>query len=51
MKEDGVLVMRFDGIIGSPAVSGIGIRRVPYSSGILVLYAFPYFDLYLLLVI
>ncbi|KAL5556600.1 hypothetical protein UlMin_038836 [Ulmus minor] len=29
VKEDGIVVLRFDGVIGSPSVSGIGIRRAP----------------------
>ncbi|KAH7520429.1 hypothetical protein FEM48_Zijuj08G0142800 [Ziziphus jujuba var. spinosa] len=29
VKEDGVCLIRFEGVIGSPAVSGIGIRRAP----------------------
>lgn len=36
VKEDRTLVLRFEGVIGSPAVSGIGIRRAPTVSGILV---------------
>lgn len=35
VKEDGSFVIRFEGVIGSPAVSGIGIRRAPKVSGIL----------------
>ena len=33
MKEDGVVVVRFEGVIGSPLVSGIGIRNSPSDSG------------------
>lgn len=33
VKEDGVVVIRFEGVIGSPLVSGIGIRRPPSDSG------------------
>ncbi|BFG35638.1 hypothetical protein CerSpe_219130 [Prunus speciosa] len=29
VKEDGVVVIRFEGVNGSPVVSGIGIRRAP----------------------
>ncbi|GAV68571.1 Kinesin domain-containing protein/Malectin domain-containing protein [Cephalotus follicularis] len=29
VKENGVIVIRFEGVIGSPAVSGICIRRAP----------------------
>ncbi|XP_062145480.1 kinesin-like protein KIN-14R [Alnus glutinosa] len=29
MKEDGVIVIRFEGVIGSPVVSGICIRKAP----------------------
>lgn len=36
VKEDGVVVIRFEGVNGSPVVSGIGIRRAPNVSGILV---------------
>lgn len=36
MKEDRVLVMRFEGVVGSPTISGIGIRRAPNASGILI---------------
>lgn len=36
MKEDGVVVIRFEGVNGSPLVSGIGIRRPPSDSGTLV---------------
>lgn len=36
VKEDRVLVMRFEGVVGSPAISGIGIRRAPNTSGIFV---------------
>ncbi|KAM5577000.1 kinesin-like protein KIN-14R [Rosa sericea] len=32
VKEDGVVVIRFEGVIGSPLVSGIGIRRPPSDS-------------------
>lgn len=29
MKEDGILTVRFEGVSGSPVVSGICIRRAP----------------------
>lgn len=40
VKEDGVVVIRFEGVNGSPVVSGIGIRRAPNVSGILVCISF-----------
>lgn len=36
MKEDGICLIRFEGVIGSPAVSGIGIRRAPKVAGIIL---------------
>ncbi|KAK9939565.1 hypothetical protein M0R45_016257 [Rubus argutus] len=32
VKEDGVIVIKFEGVNGSPLVSGIGIRRPPSDS-------------------
>ncbi|XP_050388067.1 kinesin-like protein KIN-14R [Argentina anserina] len=32
VKEDGLVVIRFEGVVGSPLVSGIGIRRSPSDS-------------------
>ncbi|KAL8472256.1 hypothetical protein ACS0TY_029466 [Phlomoides rotata] len=32
IKDDGILVLRFEGILGSPVVSGICVRRAPKSS-------------------
>lgn len=29
IKDDGLLVLRFEGILGSPVVSGICVRRAP----------------------
>lgn len=34
IKEDGKLKISFEGVIGSPVVSGICIRRAPELSGI-----------------
>lgn len=34
IKDGGILVLRFEGIIGSPVVSGICVRRAPRTSGI-----------------
>lgn len=33
MKEDGVIVIRFEGVNGSPVVSGICVRKAPKLSG------------------
>jgi len=33
VKDDGVLAIKFEGIIGSPVVSGICIRKAPEVSG------------------
>lgn len=33
IKDDGILVLRFEGILGSPVVSGICVRRAHKSSG------------------
>lgn len=35
VKDDGALLLRFEGVFGSPMVSGICIRRAPKSSGIM----------------
>ncbi|GER34517.1 kinesin-4 [Striga asiatica] len=32
VKEDGIVVLKFEGIVGSPVVSGICIRRAPTAS-------------------
>ncbi|KAK6125845.1 hypothetical protein DH2020_040413 [Rehmannia glutinosa] len=32
IKDDGILVLRFEGILGSPVVSGICVRRAPKTS-------------------
>lgn len=37
VKDDGMVVIRFEGVNGSPVVSGICIRRAPKMSGILIL--------------
>lgn len=37
VREEGVLVIRFEGVNGSPAVSGIGIRKATRTSGNLML--------------
>lgn len=37
VREDGVLVIRFEGIIGSPVVSGICIRKARKLSGNIVI--------------
>lgn len=37
VKDDGMVVIRFEGVNGSPVVSGICIRRAPKISGILIL--------------
>lgn len=34
IKENGMLLIKFEGIIGSPVVSGICIRKAPQASGI-----------------
>lgn len=34
VKDDGILLLRFEGVFGSPIVSGICVRRAPKSSGI-----------------
>lgn len=39
MKEDGVLLIRFESINGSPLVSGICIRKATKASGTLFLFA------------
>lgn len=33
VKEDGMMVIRFEGVQGSPVVSGICIRKAPKSAG------------------
>ncbi|KAI3451268.1 hypothetical protein Pfo_007933 [Paulownia fortunei] len=32
IKDDGILILRFEGILGSPVVSGICVRRAPKTS-------------------
>lgn len=45
VKEDGELVIRFEGVNGSPAVSGICIKRTAEVSGMLCLISLPYKNL------
>lgn len=40
VKDDGVVVIRFEGVYGSPIVSGICIRRAPKSEGIAIFLLF-----------
>jgi kinesin family protein C2/C3 len=46
MKEDGVIVIRFEGVTGSPVVSGICIRKAPKVSGSFICISVVYFAIY-----
>lgn len=41
MKDDGVIVIRFEGVNGSPVVSGICIRKAPKLSGNILAFPLP----------
>jgi kinesin family protein C2/C3 len=43
MKENGVIVVRFEGVNGSPVVSGICVRKAPKVSGNFICISFVCF--------